>query len=161
MIISTLKNVKEGTRGRGFTLIELLVVIGIIAILAAIVIVAINPSRQFAQARNAQRKSNVATILNAIGQNIADNKGIFNTTGGCTTIPTSTSTPIGNTGSNVDLDCLLDTYIPSDDLPMDPDGGTTGDTGYTIVEENGRYKVCAPKHDEDDILDAGEYCLTR
>ena len=50
----------------GFTLIEILVVIGIIAILAAIVIIAINPAKQFAQARNTQRTANVNAILNAI-----------------------------------------------------------------------------------------------
>ena len=65
------------TLHKGFTLIEILVVIGIIAILAAIVVVAVNPARQFAEARNSQRQSNVESILNAVGQNIADNKGIF------------------------------------------------------------------------------------
>src|SRR3972149_586779 len=68
-----MKNLKKNG---GFTLIEILVVIGIIAILAVIVLIAINPARQFAQARDTQRTSNVNAILNAVGQYLADNKGV-------------------------------------------------------------------------------------
>src|SRR3989344_4558484 len=95
---------KQARKREGFTLIEILVVIGIIAILATIVIIAINPARQFAQTRNTQRVSNVNSVLNAIGQRIADNKGIFEG-GAC---PTITTTPaLVSTLSS----CLVPTYI--------------------------------------------------
>ncbi len=150
---------KKVNASAGFTLMELLVVIGIIAILASIVVVAINPSRQFAQSRNTQRESNVSTILNAIGQNTVDNKGVFEC--GSVSIPTA-QTNIGNASGNVDLaDCLVPTYIPSS-LPFDPDGGSDSDTEYTVeVDALGRYTVCAPKHAEAPIAGSSEYCLTR
>src|SRR4051812_33030625 len=114
----------------GFTLIEILVVIGIIAILAAVVLVAVNPGRQFAQARNSQRMSNVMAILNAIGENIVDNRGTFNCAAGALpTASTSLKSAVG--GYNI-RDCIVPTYLS--EIPVDPaagnfTGATTYDTG--------------------------------
>lgn len=146
---------------KGFTLIEILIVIGIISILATIVIIAINPARQFAQARNTQRVSNVNTILNAIGQNLADNKGTF-TCAGIGTAISSTATHIGTTSGFVNLGaCLVPTYIPSA-IPFDPTNGTAADTQYTVaVDSNVRYTVCAPNANEPALGNPGPICVTR
>lgn len=126
---------------KGFTLIELLVVIGIIAILAVIVLVAVNPARQFAQARNAQRTSDVTTMLNAIHQEAIDNNGTINAgiTADCT--PTQSIDNAAG-GAGADLSALAPTYVST--LPTDPTSASGSDTGYDVCVLSGRVTVSAP-----------------
>lgn len=125
---------------RGFTLIELLLVIGIIAILAAIVLVAVDPPKRFAQARDARRAGEAYSILNAILNYMSDNVGA---------VPAgldndaSTAQVLGTAGSGCNTGCspagttlsaclnlnasLVDEYITS--IPIDPKG-TNGVVTY-------------------------------
>jgi len=128
---------------KGFTLLEILLVIAIIAILAAIVIIAINPAKQLADSRNAQRQTDVNTILDAAYQYAVDNNG---------TIPatiTITGTNVCVTGGTctglIDLSVLSasEKYLTS--MPKDPKTSTANDTGYQILKTaNGRITVSAP-----------------
>lgn len=134
---------------KGFTLIELLIVIALIAILAAAVIIGLNPARQFAQARNSQRWSHTNAILNAVNQNIAEHNGTWTCTG-ATPIP-ATAANMASTGGFDLCSCLVTTYMSS--MPFDP--STTGasytscasyNSGYSIAQNatTGRITVSAP-----------------
>ena len=120
---------------RGFTLIEILVVIGILAVLFAIALVAINPARQFSQANDTKRRSDVNAILNAIHQYAADNKGAL------PTAIITTAAVIGNGTGEADIcSSLVTRYLAA--LPRDPltTGGDVTDctatytTNYMVVK---------------------------
>lgn len=137
---------------QGFTLIELLVVIGILAILLAITLIAINPARQFGQANDTKRRSDITQVLNAIGQYHASNGG---------NLPQDVEglvagTPEEFSSANFPNICaeLVPDYIPA--LPVDPDGNDqdgveAGDcagawnTQYEVGRDaNNRVTVSAP-----------------
>lgn len=127
---------------KGFTLIELIVVIGVLAILFTITLVALNPARQFAQARDTQRRSDVTAILNAVGQFYINN-GQF---------------PLGVDGTNREIAAgagnadlcyqLVTLYLAA--MPVDPQVGdpvspcnATYNTGYSIQANGDRVTVSA------------------
>ena len=130
------KNNVTAALQKGFTLIELLVVIGIIGILAAVVIVAVNPGRQFASARDTQRRADLYSISSAVYQFATENNGNL------PTVITTTPGVVGTSGVDLSTD-LVPTYIPS--IPIDPDPTyTSADTGYTIyLDANGRVVATA------------------
>ncbi|GBD34442.1 hypothetical protein HRbin35_00162 [bacterium HR35] len=137
---------------KAFTLIEILLVIGIIVLLAGAVIVAINPGRQFAKARNTQRTTDVNAILSGILQVMTDNQGRWSCPGSTyysTSLPPMVTTTIVATSetatTEINLSCLVPNYLPR--LPIDPSLPTSSlSTGYTLFynTSTGRISVCAP-----------------
>jgi prepilin-type N-terminal cleavage/methylation domain-containing protein len=129
----------------GFTLIELLVVIGIISILAAVVLLAINPATQLGRARDTQRLTDINTILNALHQYEIDTNNFP------PGIPTGSSLFICKSGAascrnGVDLAVLTQSgkYLVS--LPFDPQAPAAGTgTNYAIQQSiNKRITIAAP-----------------
>src|SRR3990167_9875458 len=113
----------------GFTLIELLVVVGIIALLGTVVLVALNPVRRFADARNSRRWGDVNSLLTAVHEYIVDNDGALPT--GLAT--SQASTELGTCVTCDNLSTPLAPYLRS--MTTAPDGGTAANTGY-FVEVN-------------------------
>ena len=108
---------------KGFTLLEILLVIAAIGILAAIVLVAINPNRQINQARQAAINSDKNTVEKALQQRLID-------TGSYPAGLDGVQRPIcinGNTPPNcVDLSGLIPDYVAA--IPSS--------TTYTVVRGN-------------------------
>lgn len=127
---------------KGFTLLEILLVIAAIGILAAIVIVAINPNRQLAQTRDAQRRSDTNTLQKALEQYLIE-------TGNYPSGVSENILEVCNSGSNsigegsvnsgcVDLRVLVPTYLAA--IPLDP-STTNSETGYYVWRNSLNEKI--------------------
>lgn len=145
----------------GFTLVELLVVLGVVGILFAVILIAVDPARRFAEARNAIRRQDVRTILEAIIEYTADNRGNFPV--GLDSIVASYQV-IGTMPSGCNITCgynptvsvcldlgasLIDTYLA--EMPHDPVGGEDYNTNYYVNKTAGNRIVvgaCIPELDE-------------
>lgn len=136
---------------QAFTLMELLLVVAIIGILSTVLIVSVNPVRQLAKARDAERQSELTAILSSILQYSSEHSGDLPDTDGnpaTSNFPTS-ATCIGTSGGCFNLagagvtgDHVVPVYMVS--MPTDPKVAATGvpgtdaNTGYTIyVDANG------------------------
>lgn len=147
------------SRDSGFTLLEILLVVAAIAILAGIVIVAINPGRQLADTRNAQRKVDTRTIASAISQyrlrvgtvpDTLDAGDYCGQSGSQEICATDASSCSGLT----DLSVLTDDSAYLVAIPMDPSGsGDENGTGYyAMLDANNRVVVCAGQAELDETI---------
>ncbi len=136
---------------KGFTLLEILLVVAAMAILAAVIIIAINPGKQLADTRDSQRWTDIQTILDAVYQYAVDNDGDLPST------ITGAATEICKTGA-ADCTGLIDLSVLTTDgtylvaIPVDPGGGTTNGTNYDIHQlASGRITVSAPEAENQTI----------
>lgn len=100
---------------KGFTLIELLMTMGVIAVLASVMFIIINPTEQARRARDSKRISDLSTIKTAIDLGLADGEELISTAGWVTF------------GADVDnfagmTDFKIGKYAPT--IPKDPYKGT-------------------------------------
>lgn len=139
-------------KSSGFTLLEVLLVVALIGILAGIVILALNPNKQLADTRNAQRRVDVNTILNAIYQYTIDNNG--NVPASITTTSTNIcATGAGSCTGLIDLSVLTTNQKYLVSIPHDPSISSLTDTGYAVSKSaNLRISVSAPNAEQSQTI---------
>ena len=115
---------------KGFTLIELLIVVSLLGILSTSVVVAANPVKRMAQARDAQRKTNIGEITNAL-QTYYTINGYYPAENGCDSsigIKVNGNCPPSSVQTNWDSTSAFYQALVGDSLkilPVDPKNDTT------------------------------------
>lgn len=137
------------TNTKGFTLLEILIAVGIIAILATIIVIALDPAERFRNARESRRLSDIQTISNAVHQYLIDKKGKFpegidererqlgTASSGCEI--ENSICHVKNTDDCVNLSGSLKSYLTS--IPEDPETGNSELTHYTIEREKAGNRI--------------------
>lgn len=137
---------------KSFTLVELIVAVALMAILGVVILINLNPSQQYAKARNTQRISHTNIIAEAVRQRIIDNHGTFQT--GCSSGPLpSTSTPMGSGTGKYNIEpCLVPVYLSV--MPLDPVVGTSSAIGYNIFRDSSTtaITISAPNAELDETI---------
>ncbi len=146
----------------GFTLVELLIVIAVLAILAGIVMVALNPKARFEDSRNTRRVSDIDAIISALKIFQIDNAGNYIANLEDATADMYYQIGLGSNCNDtcvsgnivlqtdcLDIEELTDVgYLPS--VPIDPgdQAATEDETRYYIVKKStGAVEVgaCSPE----------------
>jgi prepilin-type N-terminal cleavage/methylation domain-containing protein len=133
----TLSHNRPLIKHSGFTLLEILLVVGIIAILAGIVIIAINPSKTLATVRNSERKSDLKQINSALTQYYMDNNEYPASLTSVSSLTEICDTGTATSGQSiictnlVNLSELVPKYLTA--IPTDPSATTTSHSGYKVI----------------------------
>ena len=138
---------------RAFTLIEALLVLAIISILTMASFALLNPMKHMAKARNAQRTTDVRTILQGLHQYATDHRGHYPA---CITSQ-SQNICVTEDCTGVHLGCslhqIVGAYLVA--IPIDPSGPTGNDSNYNVqMEIDGRITVTAPEAERDKNISA-------
>ncbi|MDE2102530.1 MAG: prepilin-type N-terminal cleavage/methylation domain-containing protein [Patescibacteria group bacterium] len=151
-----------------FTLIELLIVIAIIGILAAVVVLVVNPAQLIAQGRDSTRVQDLSDINTALGEYLANGNtslGLANTvyvsvpdaSATCSDlglpslpagwsyhcVPTSTLTEVNGSGWIPVNFASVTTGNPLPTLPIDPQNTTSTNEFYTYAANGTAYELTA------------------
>ncbi len=142
---------KNNSGTKAFTLIELIIVIAVMALLAAVSFIAVNPSKRMADAKDAVRASESISLVKALEQAIAEDYTILESI----TIPenqpymlvtengddsgTCNCNTLDRPISKVDIAGLFKSYF-GDNIPTDEEA-IGDDTGYYILRTNNTFKV--------------------
>ena len=132
---------------KAFTLLEILLVVAAIAILATIIILAINPNKQLGDTRNAKRNVDKNSIYNAIVQYQIDYGTLPDTIPSGSEGDAEEICKTGQTGSCIDLSVLTDDNLYLSSIPIDPSVATSAvGSGYSIYldSSNNRVVVLSP-----------------
>lgn len=146
-----------------FNFLEILIIISALAVVVMLVLLAINPNKQAAEARNMQRKADVSMILSQVSSYVLRNYHIPSE------IPTTKScveymNEICKTGPYDCTDLVNMSFLNQVNteelviMPNDPEHISINGTGYYIFNDgSGVITVCAPYAERNEEISFSKY----